>query len=443
MSYAFIFRLYLKFINTPFYAGYDVHGTRWEQLAIGCWGETYCMDIDMALTKRTITDMRMLMTKGENNVKWRWSDAGWGGDWATFLVDGIRLLPFQWKCAYVSHGPCLTDVIYTGWYGEDRNVYMSANVNTMRTDDYCRTISRIKYSFRSDVLAGDGASLFQLGSAGYICTPTVAWGNVDGLIEERNLEDISSGVYLSKQKMEGNGPWWFGFPGQKQLNDRKWGKGWRALIIRKFEGKFGDEHYSNPSFSLFNNKRGDKQANVTFMLQTPESITSFSEEDWVSFEIEIATFPHNATDYYGPNKAFTQHLEANPSSWSTVHREAIGNNLSVQIHSCDTLVSNYPIVIATVAGFGNVSFSIRGGVGAVPIKFTGLCSRNFALYQKLDNDVVQSLNQGTDENDSWQSDFVYEHKCVEDLEGAYCLSFNIQLDGNQESEWVLKAVPQS
>jgi hypothetical protein len=91
--------------------GYGVHGTQWEQLAIGCWGETFCMDMEMALARRTICDIRMLMTAGKVSKKWRFTDAGWGGDWLSILGnDGQRKKPFCWKTAYNSYGPCLTDV---------------------------------------------------------------------------------------------------------------------------------------------------------------------------------------------------------------------------------------------------------------------------------------------------------------------------------------------
>ena len=42
--------------------GWGSHG-RWDQLAIGCWGETMCLDMDMSPTDVAITDVRMLMTR--------------------------------------------------------------------------------------------------------------------------------------------------------------------------------------------------------------------------------------------------------------------------------------------------------------------------------------------------------------------------------------------
>lgn len=52
------------------------HISMFTHMVLGCWGESYCMDVDMRLCNNVITDMRMLMTKGSDEKKWMWSDAG-------------------------------------------------------------------------------------------------------------------------------------------------------------------------------------------------------------------------------------------------------------------------------------------------------------------------------------------------------------------------------
>lgn len=59
--------------------GWGNHG-RWDQLAIGSWGETICFDTDMSCVDVAITDVRMLMSRnGSDGGEWNWTDAGWGG----------------------------------------------------------------------------------------------------------------------------------------------------------------------------------------------------------------------------------------------------------------------------------------------------------------------------------------------------------------------------
>ena len=50
--------------------GYHGSVGRWDQLAIGCWGETICFDMDMSCVDVAITDVRMLMArKGKDGTQ--------------------------------------------------------------------------------------------------------------------------------------------------------------------------------------------------------------------------------------------------------------------------------------------------------------------------------------------------------------------------------------
>jgi hypothetical protein len=66
---------------------------------------------------------------------------------------------------------------------------------------------------------------------------------------------------------------------------------------------------------------------------------------------------------------FRQHLTEYPNSWQTTYREAKGNKLAVTV-SGGRVVQNYPLVIQ--AETPEVTVAIKGGVGAVPIRFEGL-----------------------------------------------------------------------
>lgn len=60
----------IKQLSLIGYTGKGGNG-RWDQLAIGCWGETICFDMDMRLVDITITDERMLMARnGLTGKKW-------------------------------------------------------------------------------------------------------------------------------------------------------------------------------------------------------------------------------------------------------------------------------------------------------------------------------------------------------------------------------------
>lgn len=412
--------------------GYGGNG-RWDQLAIGCWGETYCMDVDMSCTDVAVTDVRMLMTRaGEKGAMWSWTDAGWGGDWLGLSdANNKKLLFNNGKTAYLSHGPCMTEAQYDGYYGSQREVSYHTNVRTLRTDDFARTFTSIDYTFNKPV-ATDGW-LFKMGRTGGYITPRIAYGNIDGLITEHVIPKglKRDQVYLDRTTLQGSGPWWVAFPGARHYNigSHIAGTGYRAMVIRSYKAVIDGKEHHKPTvkFPVYHlSPEGD--AGLDFLLTAPEGVDGFKPGDRIQAEVEWITLPRLAEDYYGPNEAFRAHLAAKPSSWETTYREAKGNHLQVTVHG-GTVIKNYPVIVRSEAP--ETKLHIKGGVGAVPVRFEGLGSAyGYKLYQIVDGKEIE-LNQAVHGNDFWQTDY-------DVATNSYMRTYNIQLDGMPESHWILK-----
>ena len=412
--------------------GYNGNG-RWDQLAIGCWGETYCMDVDMSCTDVAVTDVRLLMVrKGAEGVKWGWTDAGWGGDWLG-LKDGNqqKLLFNGLKTAYRSHGPCLTDVEYNGFYGAARELSFDSTVRTLRTDDYARTFTTLNYTFDKKVSAEGW--IFKVGRTGHYITPRIAYGNAAGLVKEHVVSDgLKKGeMHIPETTIMGAAPWWVSFPGGYHDRDG-FASGYRALVIRSFRAVISGKEYLNPTIELpAYHISSSGKAGLDLHLKAPVGITEFNPGDQIHLDVEWITLPRQAADYYGPNAAFRQHLQASPSSWKTAHREAAGNDLKVSAEG-GSVKSNYPVIIQ--AQKPNVTVNIKGGVGYVPIRFEGLDSAHgYELYQ-LVNGQEQKLDQAVHGNDFWQTDYDAQSK-------TYKITYNLPLDGLAQSSWILKKAP--
>ncbi|MGZ0708883.1 LamG domain-containing protein [Coraliomargarita sp. W4R53] len=412
--------------------GYGGNG-RWDQLAIGSWGETICFDVNRSLVDVAITDVRMLMARiGADGKKWTWTDAGWGGDWLQVLNDdGLRHHPNDLRTAYLAHGPCLTDARYSGAYGDKDEVRFDAQVNTLRTDDYARTFQTFHYTFEKEVTA-KGAWLFKMGRTSNYATPKFAYGNADGLIAD---EAVPSSLkrnenLLDQVTLEGSAPWWVSFPGAYKQNENSKGNGYRALVIRSYKANLGGKVYTNPSISVpVYQVLKDGAINLDLLLTAPKGVTSFRPGDTIDMELEWITLHREADDYYGPNESYRQHLIENPSSWKTTYREAIGNDLKVQVKG-GSLLNRYPIKIQAQPGSA-VEVTIEGGVGYVPIQFRGLASATgMALYQ-VKNGRETELDQSVHGNDFWQTDY-------DAATGTYQRTYNLPLDGLKKSSWVLK-----
>ena len=423
------------------YSGKGGNG-RWDQLGIGCWGETFCLDMDMSLVDIAITDVRMLMARnGRDGKMWGWTDAGWGGDWLG-MTNGLgeKLAFRDLKTAYVSQGPCLTDVRYDGFYGANREVAFKAQVQTLRTDDHARTFNHLKYTFRKDSHV-DGAWFFKMGRTYNYVTPQIAYGNKTGLLAEQNVPANLKprDLVIDCVTLSGAGPWWVAFPGARHTNtgarntsDKDWGTGSRALVIRSYQATIGGKTFTNPTFSMsvHNVQKEETGLDLDLLLVAPKEVTTFSPGDTVELDAEWITLPRNADDYYGPNESFRKHLAENPASWKTTYREAIGNDLQV-IARNGKVLNRYPIVIRAEAP--PLDVTIKGGVGFVPIRFEGLTSiKDLVLFEVVEGKEIK-LDQSVHCNDFWQADYDEGTK-------TYTLTYNLPLDNKDTSQWRLKSV---
>ena len=407
--------------------GYSDNGGngRWDQLAIGCWGETICFEMDMSLVDVAITDIRMLMTrKGINGRKWGWTEAGWGGDWLNIQdEDQEKYFWTDLKTAYLSQGPCLTQVNYQGYYGANREVEFFAQVQTLRTDDYSRSFQRFSYRFTRDVSAKK-VWLFKLGRTYNYHTPHIAYGNAGGLLAQKDAPNTleTNHLVLDHVTLAGSAPYWVAYPGAIHTKGDK-PNGYRALIIRQYQVVVGDKTYTNPILSAPVYK--SKPTNLDIELLPP--VSRFGRGDCIELDLELITLPRNAEDYYGPNEAFRKHMAGNPNSWKTAFREAKGNDLKVHVSGGKAL-STYPLVIQVEKP--EVTVKINGGVGAVPIQFKGLASNTgVRLYQVVNGKRVP-FDQSVHGNDYWQTDY-------DPATTSYKMTFNLPLDELEESTWIL------
>ncbi len=179
-----------------------------------------------------------------------------------------------------------------------------------------------------------------------------------------------------------------------------------------------------------NHNHGPRDVNL--LLVPPVGVKQFQPGDTVELDLEWIVVPREADDYYGPNQAFRAHLEEHPRSWKTVHREAVGNDLQLDVTG-GTVTHRYPVMIR--AEQEEISVTITGGVGQVPIRFDGLLATaaGYVLYEEIDGQLT-ALDQAVHGNDFWQTDH-------DPGSGTYRLSYNLPLDGKPTSRWVLKRNP--
>lgn len=397
---------------------------RWDQLALACGGESITFDVDMSLTEVAVCDVRSpLGRKGETGNQWNWGDAGWGADWlGVFGAEKQKLTFAEMKTAYLSHGPCLSDVIYKGAYGSQRDVLLDAHIQLPRTDDYARTFQTLNYRFQRKL---ETANTYLLKRHARAFDRVVAYGNAAGLIAEvRVTGNLKKGdLLVPPTALKGAGPWWVAFP---ERSDEL--TGYVSWVIRDYASSFGGKTVDHPTLMVRVAERVGDQAKLETLLVPPPEVTAYNPGDWVRLDTEWVHLVTHADNYGGPNDAYRQHLVENPRSWKTTYREVTGNDLKMDVVG-GRLRQNLPIVV--FAEKPVVSVTIQGGVGYVPIRFEGLATaERYSVYEIIDGNE-KKLDQAVHGNDFWQTDYDAESE-------TFKMTFNLPLDGKPTSRWVLK-----
>ncbi len=370
---------------------------RWDQLALACGGEAITFDVDNSLTDVAICDVRVpLGRQGKDGNPWGWTDAGWGGDWLGIYASGKKLTLAGMKTAYLSHGPCLSDVLYKGAYGSERSVLVDARIQLPRTDDYGRTFQTLDYRFQHEL---DTANTYLMRRHGRAMDRVVAYGNADGLIAEARVTAATKkgDLLIPPTELTGPAPWWVAFPDRDQPPT-----GYVSMIIRDYAATFSGTPSGNPYlFARVERVEGDQAALETWIVPPPD-VKRYQPGDRVAINAEWIHLVTEADHYGGPNEIYRKHLAENPKSWQTTYREVLDNTPVVDVKG-GTLLQQLPIVIKATQP--TVSVSIRGGIGYAPIRFEGLSTPDgYAVYEMV-NGQERKLDQSVHGNDFWQTDY--------------------------------------
>jgi hypothetical protein len=132
--------------------------------------------------------------------------------------------------------------------------------------------------------------------------------------------------------------------------------------------------------------------------------------------------PIAAEHYYGPNKNLRSALGAMEEAgqpWKMIHREAVNNDLEVTA-SRGKIVHRYPVLVEVDAE-GRAEFSVRGGVGHVPIALAGVKHYRGFRLDRSDGGPWTPVDQSVHGNDFWQTDY-------DAAAAAWRLTYNVPLD---------------
>lgn len=370
---------------------------RWDQAAFGAWGESFCFEPDQAQGRCMVLDVRPLMVTSMDGARSGWTHNVGGADWLRmFDPAGGRLAPTGMRAAYLSQGPCLTHVVYSGRLGE--GVTHRADVHLARSGD----ISRASYRVRMAVDRRTEFSrmvLFQVGADTYNYSRDrrLAVGDASGLVREWAASpggDVDRGVPM---EMTGATPW-ASLHGAVRPKGTPEKGAWadRGFVIREWKARLGGRE-CRPWLVERGSRSGDAAA-TSIDLVPPPSVRALEPGDFVDFLVEHVVLPQSAADYHGPDEPLRAAL-GSQSGWQLVRREAVQGVRKVEAVR-GRLTATYPAVVVEAEREG-AELVLSGGTGHLAVRFTGLTARPADLQLMLDG---QSLDPAVNGAGLWQVD---------------------------------------
>jgi hypothetical protein len=379
----------------------------WEQSAIGAFGESICYEPEGGQAQTMITDQRPLFVESTDvNVKrpqqYNWTPNVGGADFFRFYDEnGKKQHIKRIKTHYKRNCPNLTEVSYVGTTSKGEADY-ELTTSIYRSDDYVRGVYKIKLNVK-DTLNFSRLAVVQMGSDTYAYTGDnkFAFGDENGLIEEWDTQWGDSEYRKKGLHTQGKMPW-VSLHENVNRDPNKWGTSAnRGLLVKSWSAQVGGKKTS-PYFSEFGAKaRGENTSLLE--LNMAEGTTQLLPGDFIEAELVQLILPVDSESYYGPNKLFKKELKANANTWKPVYRELLGNTLKIKA-SKGKVEHSFPVVVA-VNKHNEAQIDIEGGIGYVPVTFTGLSSYTDHKLVITKNGKKVSLDQSVHGNDYWQTDY--------------------------------------
>lgn len=426
----------------------------WQTSGLGCFDqEAFCYDVDVALGNAIINDVRILCVGGNGSkgtkpelegAKYvRTNEVGGGDFFVWYDKSGNKQRLVNMKVSYDSYGPNLTSVSYTGQTAGGE-VAATITTNLPRTTDLNKCYMTFKYEFKKDV-AYNRLAFFTCGADGFNdhIWLKIAYGNAAGLTKEIPLSSTDRYVgYLKNEQqaieVPGGSAWVTWYQPQRSTAAHKHDSlgplGNRGFAVRSYTANINGKTYTNPSLSFYHTNH-NKQAGVAAELVAPAQANGVIKAgSVVTCTVEYLVFPQKKTDYYGSSATLKSLPSSYFDSWQIGHEYASKGQVSVSV-SKGTLTSSAPVSVKAAAQSGVVAdFTVKGGMGFVPMTVTGLNSYSGYRLYKVEGGketlIDQSLSGQT--NDYWQ--------CTYDaITKTYALTFNVEHNGNT-AQYRLKKV---
>jgi len=388
---------------------------KWDESALGAWGESMTYDPTLHLGAAFIDDVRPAFTTSMSGKTYGWTENVGGGD---FLIYYDRSNTFRWakrlKTAYRWTGPNMTEVLYSGTT-DDEKIRFTYTTRSVRTNDYHRRFHAYRYTFLEDVTSPARLVFHQM-AADYYTGPTFTHyhrGNGTGLLSSYTSDPGGNAYRGEPIAFSGQ---WLAIDDEACSDGRTKGRRGIVSIASTLNG-----HDLPLYLHSYGRSWGDPK--MFFDMSAASVQRSYAAGDVVTGELEFILPPKTMGDYWGHDKAFLSRLESyGDSAWRAVYDEYRYNiQLNVTCHQ-GTLLRNYPVEIRAPRVSEDIlaDFTVdKGGIGHVPVILRGVPLGSALQAQRyVDKMWVPVASAHTGQNDDYQG--------YRDAKGSMDCVFNIK-----------------
>ena len=360
---------------------------KWDQSALGAWGESLTYDPTQHLGGAFLDDIRPTFTDSyENtgaykdggivNTTHNWTENVGGGDFLTYHDSANK---FHWlkrlKTCYYQTGPNLTEVLYSGVTDDDK-IRVNYTSRMMSTLDYHRHFHAYNYEFLADVANPSRLSFFKMAADYYnfAVYNNFYIGDTSGLLATENInagdDPIAGGNTYKGASISMDGKW-------LSIDDLSSSSGsFAAQALRGLIPLSSTLNGADLPLHLhkYGRKWGGRTPTVLFEFSADSVGRSYSAGDVVAGEIQFILPPQHVDNYWGSDGELIARLSSyGDANWQPVRDELVENiQMAVSVHQ-GTLQDNYPLEIQATTGKRVLTdFTVtRGGIGHIPLLLTG------------------------------------------------------------------------
>ena len=367
--------------------GYGKGNWKWDESALGAWGESLTYDPTQHLGAAFLDDIRPTFTDSYNNTgaykdgriantTYDWTENVGGGDFLTYHDSANK---FRWlkrlKTCYYQTGPNLTEVLYSGVTDDDK-IRVNYTSRMMSTLDYHRHFHAYNYEFLADVANPRRLSFFKMAADYYnfAVYDNFYIGDTSGLLATENInagdDPIAGGNTYKGDSISMDDKW-------LSIDDLSSSSGsYAAQALRGLIPLSSTLNGADLPLHLhkYGRKWGGRPATVLLEFSADSVVRSYSAGDVVAGEIQFILPPQHVDNYWGSDGELIARLSGyGDANWQPVRDELVENiQMAVSVHQ-GTLEDNYPLEIQATTGKRVLTdFTVtRGGIGHIPLLLTG------------------------------------------------------------------------